>query len=165
MKKIIIFGIIGVLLIYGFVFYYKYVYVPTGQEFDVKFSNLKEGEVKGLVDVEKVELTDHGLYTRSKFMKSGDSFTYTFDVTNDGTINAELKAEPIKMMLDQYFKSHIVYEITYADGSRISKGDMLNVGDVKTFKVTITYKRSADMATQDSQFYESNIYLLYLQKR
>ena len=62
-------------------------------------------------------------------------------------------------------KSHIKYTIQYLDGTEVKKGDELLSGETKTLKVHIEYTSKADLATIDSQFYESEIYLMYLQNR
>ena len=165
MKRLIMLIIIIILFIIAGVFAFKYIYVPKGEEFDLKYTNLRKYNTNGTVEEQKVELTKHGLETRTSFQKTGDSVDYTFDVINDGTINAKLAFDPIKLKSDMYFKGHIIYTINYLNGDELKKGDELNAGDTKTFKVHIEYKNNADLATIDSQFYESNIYLLYLQNR
>ena len=165
MKKIVFLVIGVILIIIGIIFAYKYIYVPNGQEFDIKYTNLLRSNVKGSVEESKVELTKHGLATRTTFTKSGDAVDYSFDVINDGTINAKLFTNPIKLKKDMYFKKHIIYTIKYSDGNDVKKGDELKTGETKTIKVHIEYKQSSDFATMDSQFYESEIYLPYFQNR
>ena len=165
MKRLILLIIAVILIVLGIVFWYKYIFVPKGQEFDIKYTNLSRSYVNGGVEEQKVDLTEHGLATRTSFQKTGDSVDYTFDVINDGTIKAKLAWDPIKLKSDMYFKGHIIYTIQYIDGKDIKKGDELNPGETKTLKVHIEYKNKADLATIDSQFYESDIYLLYLQNR
>ena len=165
MKRLILLIIGVILIILGIVFVIKYVYVPKGQEFDIKYTNLQRANVNGSVDEQKVELTKHGLTTRTSFQKKDDAVDYSFDVINDGTINAKLAWDPIKLKKDMYFKSHIKYTITYQDGTPLKKGDELLAGETKLIKVHIEYTSNADLATIDSQFYESEIYLLYLQNR
>ena len=165
MKRLILLIIAIILVIFSIFLAFKYIYVPKGQEFDIKYANLQRTGKSGGINEEKVELTEHGLATRTSFEKTGDSVDYTFDVINDGTINAKLVFDPIKLKADMYFKGHIKYSINYLDGSELKKGDELNVGETKTFKVHIEYSNTADFASIDSQFYESNIYLPYLQNR
>ena len=164
-KKLIGVGILVFLVVYGCVYYFKYIYVPSGEEFDLKYSNLVSMDLVGDAQEQKVEFTNHGLYTRTKFLKSGDTVEYHFDIINDGTITAELKRDPIYLKLDQYTKKHIEYLITYLDGSKIKKGDIINPGETKSFKVKITYLRDSDFADINSTFYESNTYLMFMQKR
>ena len=165
MKRLILLIIGVILIISGIVLWYKFIYVPKGQEFDIKYAHLQRFNIDGKIDEQKVELTEHGLITRTSFSKTGDYIEYSFDVINDGTINAKLGWDPIKLKSDMYFKGHIIYTITYEDGTEVKKGDELNSGETKTIKVHIEYKNKADIATIDSQFYESDIYLLYLQNR
>ena len=66
--------------------------------------------------------------------------------------------------MDMYFKKHITYTITTLDNQPLKKGDVIKSGETKTYKVTIRYS-SPDAETLDSQFYESDIYLMYLQER
>lgn len=165
MKRIVGLGILVILVITSLVIVFKYVYVPKGQEFDLKFINLERTGIKGTPDTQKAEFRWLGLYTRTSFTRSNEAVEYTFDVVNDGTINAKLKYDPIYLKFDKYFKKHISYKITYKDGSEVKKGDMINAGETKTFIVTITYKNPAELSTLDSQFYESRVLLLYLQDR
>ena len=165
MKRLILLILGIIIIILGIYLAFKYIYVPKGQEFDIKYTHLERFNISGSIEEQKAELTDHGLVTRTSFSKTGDYLDYSFDVINDGTINAKLGWDPIKLKSDMYFKGHITYTITYQDGTEVKKGDELNVGETKTFKVHIEYKNKADLATIDSQFYESDIYLLYLQNR
>lgn len=165
MKRIILLIIGIILVILAIIFAFKYIYVPKGQEFDIKYTNLLKSNVNGSVEEQVVELTKHGLKTRTSFQKKDDAVDYIFDVVNDGTINAKLALDPIKLRMDMYMKSHIKYTIQYLDGIEVKKGDELLSGETKTLKVHIEYTSKADLATIDSQFYESEIYLMYLQNR
>ena len=165
MKRLILLIIGIIIIIFGLYLAYKYVYVPKGQEFDIKYTHLSKINTNGTVEEQKAELTEHGLVTRTSFTKTGDYVDYSFEVMNDGTIKAKLACDPIKLKSDMYFKGHITYTLTYEDGTDVKKGDELNPGETKTMKVHIEYKNKADLATIDSQFYESDIYLLYLQNR
>ena len=165
MKKKIGLAILIALIVFIAINIYLYVYVPKGQEWDLKYSNLKIENIEGKVKSEKAELTNNGLATRCNFASDGDSISYTFDIINDGTIDAKLKIDPIQLKLDYFFKKHIKYDLHYIDGSDVKKGDMIKVGETKSFRVTLTYNQSDMGATLDSQFYESNLVLLYLQKR
>ena len=164
-KKLISIGILVVVAIYGVTYYYKYVYVPKGQEWDLKYTNLEITGTVGNIQEEKKEFTGHGLYTRTKFLKAGDAIEYSFDIINDGTITAELKRDPIYLKLDQYTKKHIEYYILYSNGDKIKKGDTIKPGETKSFKVRLLYKSSPEFESIDSDFYESNTYLMYVQKR
>lgn len=165
MKRMII--LIVILVIVGIIgwFWLTYINVPKGQEFDVKFVNLRQSGLNGDTSAEKADLKDNCFQTRTSFVKKGDSVEYLFDVINDGTLNAKLFFDPLYFKADMYFKKHIAYSIKYSDGQDIKKGDELKPGDTKTVRVRISYENNADIATIDSQFYESKACLLYLQNR
>lgn len=164
MKKII--GIcVGVLILVSAInFYFANFHVPRGEEFDIKYTNLRKYDRKGMPEEEKYELTDHGFFTRTNFVKQDDEVNYMFDIVNDGTLDAVLKYDPIMLSGDYYFKKHIDYKITYSNGDKIKKGDTLNVGETKSILVSIKYN-SAETSTRDSQFYESNAYFWFVYKR
>ncbi len=165
MKKIIGLAILIVVVVLVLVCLFLYVYVPKGQEWDIKYTNLQRINAEGNVRAEKAELTKHGLMTRTNFSTNGDSIEYTFDIINDGTIDAKLKFNPFNLKFDYYFKKHIKYSAKYLDGTDIKKGDIIKAGETKTIKVTIIYDNESGLASIDSQFYESELYLMFLQKR
>lgn len=162
-KKIIGICVLVLVIIYAISFYMTNIYVPSGEEFDLKYTNLRRSDAIGSPEEEKYEFTDHGFFTRTNFVKKDDQVEYVFDIVNDGTLDAVLKYDPINLSTDYYFKKHIDYKITYSDNEPIKKGDEIKVGETKTFRVHIKYNK-ADAATRDSQFYESNIFLWYIRK-
>ena len=162
-KKIL--GISFIVVLVGTLIWYymTFMYVPNGEEFDIKFLNIDTLKVEGSPKQEKVEFTKHGLYTRTRFTRDGEELYYKFDVMNDGTLDAALKYDPIYTKSDMYFKKHISYKITYLDDSEVKAGDILKTGETKTFKVVIKYSKS-DSPTQNSEFYESSSWLIYVRK-
>ena len=162
-KKIL--GISFIVVLVGTLIWYymTFMYVPKGEEFDIKFLNIDTLKVEGSPKQEKVEFTKHGLYTRTRFTRNGEELYYKFDVMNDGTLDAVLKYDPIYTKTDMYFKKHISYKITYLDDSEVKAGDILKTGETKTFKVVIKYSES-DSPTQNSEFYESSSWLIYVRK-
>src|SRR5574344_785690 len=129
MKKkigILILIIIIALLGYG---YYKYIYVPKGEIYDVKYLNLKTINTIGDVEEKKLELTNNGIHLRLGFTKISDSITYTFDITNDGTISSKLVKDPIFFGTDALTKKHIFYNLTDMAGNQIKSGDIIEPGD------------------------------------
>lgn len=81
----------------------------------------------------------------------GDSIVYTFDIANKGTISAQLSADPIISTPEcssndatgaTVVCENVIYTLTYADGSKIKTGDILEKGEKKTAKLTISLKNS-----------------------
>ena len=83
----------------------------------------------------------------------GDSVSYTFDVKNDGTINAKVSQVVLPTVAQATYdgataditivKSNLEYSLTHADGSAITVNETLNAGTTKSLKLTISYKSSA----------------------
>ena len=163
MKKFIWLAILLFVVVKAIGFYFENIYVPSGEEFDIKYTNLRKMDPVGMPEEEKYEFTDHGIFTRTNFVKQDDKVGYIFDVVNDGTLDAKLKYAPLNLSSDYYFKKHIKYELKYENGDLVLKDDEIKSGETKTIILTITYNR-ADAQTKDSQFYESNTYFWYIRK-
>ena len=162
-RKILGIGVLVVLVLSVVWWYFTFKYVPSGQEFDIKFMNLELLNSTGKPDEEKYEFRTFGLYTRTFFNVDGEELIYKFDVMNDGTLDAILKYDPVFLRTDMYFKKHIKYNITYLDDSIVRAGDEIKPGETKSFKVKIHYN-TTDAVTQNSQFYESYVGLIYVRK-
>lgn len=128
---------------------------------DVHFENLVKGAVLGGAEVTAeptigeangVASTHIGDYA-VKLTKPGDSVTYTFDVVNEGDINATLtsyvKATPTFAGADEdvaIVEENLVYTLTYADGSAITEGAALaKTSGVASFKLVVAYDSEADV--------------------
>lgn len=81
----------------------------------------------------------------------GDSIVYTFDIANKGTISAQLSADPIISTPEcssndatgaTVVCENVIYTLTYADGSKIKTGDILEKGEKKAAKLTLSLKDS-----------------------
>lgn len=81
----------------------------------------------------------------------GDSIVYTFNIANKGTISAQLSADPIISTPEcssndatgaTVVCENVIYTLTYADGSKIKTGDILEKGEKKAAKLTLSLKNS-----------------------
>lgn len=81
----------------------------------------------------------------------GDSIVYTFDIANKGTISAQLSADPIISTPEcssndatgaTVVCENVIYTLTYADGSKIKTGDILEKCEKKAAKLTLSLKNS-----------------------
>ena len=81
----------------------------------------------------------------------GDSIVYTFDIANKGTMSAQLSADPIISSPEcssndatgaTVVCENVIYTLTYADGSKIKTGDILEKGEKKAAKLTLSLKDS-----------------------
>lgn len=123
----------------------------------IKFNNLSSATIEGAAEVVSAPVIQSDTHIGNyevKLTKPGDKVVYTFDITNSGTIDAELSsydfAVPTITGTDdtadndaQIVKDNLVYTLTYADGSAINKDDVLNKNETKNLKLTIGYNASA----------------------
>lgn len=93
----------------------------------------------------------------STFNAPGDTVTCTFDVVNDGSLNAAITSVNIGTVdgftytgsgADQtadeaLVKSNMEYTVTYADGTEINTTDTLSSGETKNLKLVLKYKDTA----------------------
>lgn len=88
----------------------------------------------------------------------GDSIVYTFDIANKGTISAQLSADPIISTPEcssndetgaTIVCENVIYTLTYADGSKIKTGDVLEKGEKKAAKLTLSLKESMPSVPYD----------------
>lgn len=121
----------------------------------IKFANLSEVQKTGTA----TEITAPTINTNDttigdfavKLDTPGDSISYTFDVKNEGTFNAEVSSITIptptctgmgeQAAVDaENVCKNLSYTLTYADGTAIQTGDKLNASESKSMKLTLTYK-------------------------
>ena len=92
-----------------------------------------------------------------KLTKPGDSVTYTFKITNQGSINAKLGTVNIGDVTCTSADTtetgtaeanttcaNLTYSVTYENGDEIAVGDVLNAGDTVDAKITITFNSDAE---------------------
>ena len=149
-----------------------------GMSFKIEFQNLSEASLTGnavkitdpVISEDKTELKSYNV----NFLDPGDSISYTFQIANNGTINAKL-SEILKDTIscegygnaEQAAKdatnvcANLEYTLKYIneeehfDDSGSSKtysndievNDVLNAGDVKDMILTLKYKSPVDGAT------------------
>ena len=145
----------------------------------VKFSNLSSPTVEGdaeVVQAPVIESDTHIGNYEVKLTKPGDSVEYTFDVVNEGSIDAELSTYTFntptitgtgdKATQDaEIVRNNLVYTLTYADGSAINTNDELNKEVTKSLKLTIGYKNDAtDLPAKEVSVSNMDVTFVYEQK-
>lgn len=137
----------------------------ASQTWSVHFDNLKQSTKTGYATYDGATLvTDSALTTISGIAGTlktpGDSITYTFDIVNDGTIDANLESivnYPSTLTCESDDSENatavckdLSYTITYSDGTAIAANDVLKSGDTKSAKLIVTYASdSTTLATKD----------------
>lgn len=72
----------------------------------------------------------------------GDFYEFTFDVVNDGTIDAKLNTKPSIPSIPENLKSYVTYTVTYSDGgTALNANDTLAHGTTKKVKVRLEFKK------------------------
>ena len=149
-----------------------------GMSFKIEFQNLSEASLTGsavkitdpVISEDKTELKSYNV----NFLDPGDSISYTFQIANNGTINAKL-SEIVKdtISCEGYGNgeqatidatnvcANLEYSLKYANeeehyddngspqnfSSYPEVNDVLNAGDVKDMILTLKYKSPVDGAT------------------
>ena len=146
---------------------------------EIKFSNLSSPSITGdasVVTPPQIQSDTHiGDYV-VELTKPGDMITYTFDVTNNGTIDANLDlynfVSPVitgtgsNALKDaEIVKNNLIYTLTYDNGTQISNNDELGKGETKHLKLTIGYDANATELPEGSVLVGNmDITFIYVQK-
>lgn len=148
-----------------------------GHEWSINFANNDYGSTTGSAIAGSIYLKSTSIVImNAKLNKPGDSVTYTFDVVNNGIIDAELSSitnlSPIftgsgndKVNDENIIKNNYIYSLTYEDGSKINIKDELKVGEKVRMKLTMAYKGDVlDTPSNPVTITNTGTTLLYVQK-
>lgn len=147
--------------------------VVKGTSWDVHFENLKSAQINSSLNTAKentapqIDATTTVIKTYDVVLKNdGDAITYTFDVKNDGDIDAKITAIVMNTGANLTCNStggtaseqnarntktcaNLNYTLTYADGTQVKVGDKLAAGAAKTMKLKLEYKLQAGQTEAD----------------
>lgn len=148
-----------------------------GHEWSINFANNDYGSTTGSAIAGSIYLKSTSIVIMdAKLNKPGDSVTYTFDVVNNGIIDAELSSitnlSPIftgsgndKVNDENIIRNNYIYSLTYEDGSKINIKDELKVGEKVRMKLTMAYKRDVlDTPNNPVTITNTGTTLVYVQK-
>ena len=125
----------------------------NSSSWEIKFQNLsavtKTGTAK-VITAPTLTSTHIGDYAVD-FTTPGDSVSYTFEVINNGTFDAELSSISLGSPKctgtgttantdATNVCKYVTYTLTYSNGTALATGDKLAAGAKKTLKLTLTYK-------------------------
>ena len=79
------------------------------------------------------------------FKEPGDTYEFTVDAVNDGTIDAMISVVSNGVYASngttpKTLPEYLEYTVTYSDGVEISQNHLLEAGDTETYKVRVHYK-------------------------
>ena len=95
----------------------------------IKFENLSSGKVEGdaiindtaIIAEDKITINNIDISLKTP----GASVTYTVDLVNEGTINAEIYSIEVPSLTEEQ-KKYINFKVTYDNGEEVKQGDILN---------------------------------------
>lgn len=123
---------------------------------NIHFTNLSSPVTNGYASIQSPlalsgTTTLQGLIVNLK--APGDYAEYTFDVINEGTINAKVSQVVLPVLANATYtgaaadvlivKPNLEYTLTYSNGTAIAADDTLNSGTTRTLKLHIGYSSSA----------------------
>ena len=123
----------------------------SGNSWDIYFDNIQvlEGSVSSslpTIDTNKTKVN-----FAVELVKPGDYYSFTVDAVNNGTIDAMIDSI-IKSNFDENTSKLFDYSVTYLDGEKIRKDDLLEAKTTTTYKVFVQYKKDispSDLSSSD----------------
>lgn len=112
--------------------------VDTSYMWNIKLNNIKIKE--GSKNC-KTTIENNILKTEVLLEKEEEFYEFTFDVENNGTLDAKLSQ--INLGIDNP-KNILTYKITYQDGTTINKEDIIKSNSKKTILVRVDYPKQTD---------------------
>ena len=73
----------------------------------------------------------------------GEFYEFTVDVANAGTMDA-MVSEISDSQLNDNQKKYLAYEVTYLNGNKVQKNDLLKAGTTVKLKIRIEFKKDID---------------------
>lgn len=148
---------------------------------EVRFENLSSATLTGsAIEKKRPTINANDTYISNydvTFFSPGDSISYTFDVANNGTFDAEITTFQISTptcagnganasVEAEKVCSNLNYTLTYADGGAINMGDVLPSNSKKSMKLTLTYGVIGDeiVPQRDVKISNLNVSIIYAQK-
>ena len=145
------------------------------ESWDITFANMSSKISNGAVQniVPTLNATYIGDFDIT--LGNGDSITYTFDVVNNGTMDAKIGTitvasflcngtaiNPSDKLNDETLAcNNIQYQLTYENDSNLQIGDTLLVGETKKMKLKISYNGALPM--NSVRISNLNVAFIYVQ--
>ena len=120
----------------------------------IKFENLTSGTKTGdaivnneaTIASDKVTINNIDVTLKTP----GDSVTYTVDLVNEGTINAEISNIKVPELTEEQ-KRYIDFKVTYDNGEEVTQGDILNSETTKNLTIKIEFKKDVEASDLPSE--------------
>jgi len=133
----------------------------------IEFENIevKDGSVAPIVDA-TIDDTKTGIYYEVLLNGPGEYYSFTADIVNSGTMNAKIY-DIIDNGITDRQREFLDYEITYADGTEISRNDELLAKQSKKVNVLIAFKDEdlvASSLPETEQLLDLSFRIVYVEK-
>ena len=116
-------------------------------KWDVHFDNLKvNNDSVTATSPAVIDATKTAVNYSVSLLKPGDSYSFTVDVVNAGTIDAMVSVVSNTGLSDEQ-KKYVSYSVTYSNGLEVNTKDSLNAGDKRKLKVEVRYR--TDLSASD----------------
>lgn len=147
-------------------------------KWSIHFQNLSNANLNGTtLEVTKPTLQKNSTSISNfnvRFMNVNDGVTYTFEVINDGDLDAKISSivmpKPIcKGTTDTSYEylnlicDNLNYSLTYIDGTKIQVGDTLDKGQSKSLILNLEYS-GTNLPQNVVEISGLSIALIYIQK-
>ena len=104
------------------------------------------------------------------FQQPGDTYEFTVDAVNDGSINAMVSVVSNGVFAangttPKTLPAYLEYTVTYSDGAAIAQNHLLEAGETETYKVRVHYKEdiTASQLPSTSDNYVFKFSVTYVQ--
>lgn len=135
---ILTFILIMSLLIIKFIYNINQENIDTSYMWNIKLDNIKIKE--GSKNC-KTTIENNILKTEVLLEKEEEFYEFTFDVINNGSLDA--KISEIKLGIDNP-QNILTYKLSYLDGTSINKEDILESKSKKTILIRVDYPKQKD---------------------
>ena len=115
-----------------------------GSTWNVAFSTLSDPILTGEAQISAPAQLSAGGTSMSYgvvLYEPGDSVVYNFLVQNFGTINAKVSAISLTGL---HIDDEIIYTLTYADGTSVAPGDLLDANTSRALRLTIEFDANSE---------------------
>lgn len=137
----------------------------SANKWDIYFENVEYAE-DSKKDAEITITNGSQMEYSMSLVNPGEKYEFTFDVTNNGTLDALIKTLSITALTEEQQK-YINYSVEYDDGFGIDLDDYLNKKSSRKIHVLVEYKqlKATDLYPEDDINLTMNINLNYYQPK
>ena len=129
------------------------------ENIEIKNGSVEATQVPTVTDSSNLEIT----YSVNLNLP-GEFYEFTVDVVNSGSIDAMVNNVSINELSAEQ-KRYVSYDVTYSDGTKINKNDLLKAGRAAKLRVRVAYRNdiTADDLLSDDSTVDLSLSVEYVQ--